>query len=294
MPSSKMNWIKSGGFYGMTPAAQREMKLQRDGTNFVANPSDPKVRASYKFKGWDAASPLPEEYDKPMCWLPMNMDNSSGGQVWVTSDKWGSLNGKLLFMSYGKCTLFEVMPDEVDGVKQGAMVQLPLKFNSGVMRGRVNPKDGQVYVCGLKGWQTSATRDGGFYRVRYTGKPVRMAEEFHATQEGVRVSFSCPVDPKSAADPANYNVERWNYKYSGSYGSPEMSVTTPDQKKHDKLEVKSARVLRDGKTVVLKIEDMRPADQIKVQLGIDGADGEPITQEVYATAYKLGSNAGNN
>ena len=86
MPSSKLNWIKKGGFYGMTPAAQRPLVFQRGGTNFTANPSDPKDRAAFAFKSWgNATVPLPTSYDKPMAWLPMNMDNSSGGQLWVTS-----------------------------------------------------------------------------------------------------------------------------------------------------------------------------------------------------------------
>ena len=168
----------------MTPTAQRDLVLRRNGTNFTANPSDPQIRARFKFKGWDADSVIPDRYDAPLCWLPMSMDNSSGGQVWVTSDKWGPLKDRLLFMSYGKCTLFEVMMQEVDGVAQGGVVQLPLRFYSGLMRGRVNPRDGQVYVCGLKGWQTSATRDGGFYRVRYTGKPVHMPSSLNVHANG--------------------------------------------------------------------------------------------------------------
>jgi hypothetical protein len=176
MPSSKLDWIEKGGFYGMTPAAHRPLALRRGDTNFTADPSDPKARAEFKFKGWDAGSPQPESYDEPIGWLPMNMDNASGGQVWVTSDKWGPLKNRLLFMSYGKCTLFEVMIDKVEGARQAAMIQFPLKFNSGLMRGRFNPRDGQLYLSGLKGWQSSATRDGGLYRVRYTGGPVRMPD----------------------------------------------------------------------------------------------------------------------
>jgi hypothetical protein len=288
MPASKLNWIEKGGFYGMTPAAQRELKLHRDGTNFVANPSNPKVRAALKFKGWDAGSPMPEGYDKPISWLPMNMDNSSGGQVWVTSDKWGPMKDHLLFMSYGRCTLFEVMLNEVQGTRQAAMIQLPLKFNSGIMRGRFNTRDGQLYLCGLKGWQTSATHDGGFYRVRYTGAPVRMPTAFHATQNGAQIIFASPVQSKSAADVANYSVERWNYQWTGAYGSPDFSVSDPTQKRRDKLEVKSARVSSDGKTVFLEIADMKPADQIRIRYSIDDAEGSPLAQEIYATAYKLG------
>jgi len=289
MPSSKLNWVQKGGFYGMTPAAQKEMKLRRDGTNFVANPSDPDARAKFNFKGWEGASPIPESYDQPMVWLPMSMDNSSGGQVYVTSDKWGPMNGKLLFMSYGKCTIFEVMTDEVDGLQQGAMTQFPLKFYSGLMRARFNPKDGQLYACGLKGWQSNATRDGGFYRVRYTGQPVRMPVAFKATHTGATLSFSAPLNAKTAVDAGNYSAERWNYHYSGSYGSPEFSVSEPTQKKHDKLDVKSVRVSADGKTITLQIDGMKPSDQLKIKYNVDAADGTPLSQEVYATVHKLGS-----
>ncbi len=289
MPSSKLNWVEKGGFYGMTPSAQRPLTLKRDGTNFVANPSDPKARERFKFKGWDASSPIPSGYDQPIAWLPQSMDNSSGGQLWVTSKKWGPLNDRLLFMSYGKCTLFEVMPDTVEGTRQAAMVQLPLKFYSGLMRGRINPKDGQVYLSGLRGWQTSATKDGGFYRVRYTGAPVRMPAAFHAAKNGVQIGFTTALDPKTAADPASYSVERWNYLWCGAYGSPEFSVNTPGEKKHDTLDVKSARLLPDGKSVWLEINDLKPADQIKVKVSVDSADGASMSQEIYGTIYKLGA-----
>jgi hypothetical protein len=288
IPSSKVSWIQKGGFYGMTPTAQREMTLTRGGTNFTANPSDPEARKKFGFKGWNEGSPQPEGYDQPFAWLPQSMDNSSGGQLWVTGEKWGPFKDRLLFMSYGKCTLFEVMTEEVDGVKQAAMVQFPLKFNSGLMRGRMNPRDGQVYVAGLKGWQTSGTKDGGFYRVRYTGKPVRMPAEFHAVKEGVKITFTCALDAKTATDAANYNVERWNYVWSGAYGSPEFSVSEPGKKKHDALEVKSARLLPDGKTVVLQIDDMKPADQMRIKYSINAADGTEVAQEIYNTVYKLG------
>lgn len=288
IPSSKLSWIEKGGFYGMTPVAQRSLTLQRDGTNFVANPSEAEARAKFNFKGWDAGSPSPATYDEPFAWLPQNMDNSSGGQLFVTSKKWGPLNGSLLFMSYGKCTLFEVMDEVVDGTRQAAMFQLPLKFNSGLMRGRVNPRDGQVYLSGLRGWQTSATRDGGFYRVRYTGAPARMPSAFHAAKNGIEIGFTTALDAKTAADPASYSVERWNYLWSGAYGSPEFSVKTPGEKKHDTLEVKSARLLPDGKSVWLEIADLTPADQVKIKFSVDAADGTLMTQEIYGTIRKLG------
>ena len=47
------------------------------------------------------------------------MDNSSGGQVWVTSDKWGPLKGQLLHLSYGRVSLFHDAQEKVSGDDAG-------------------------------------------------------------------------------------------------------------------------------------------------------------------------------
>ena len=289
MPASKLNLIKKGGFYGMTPAAQRELTLTRNGTNLTLNPSDPKARAALRVRAFDAQAPVPLDYDQPICWLPKGMDNSSGGQVWVTSDKWGPLKDHLLFMSYGRGTLFHVMQENVDGVTQAAMVKFPLKFSTGLMRGRVNPKDGQVYVCGVRGWQTDGSKDGGFYRVRYTGKPVHTPVGFHALKNGLQLVLPNPLDPDSATDVANYAVDMWNYLYSPNYGSQEYSVADPTVKTHDKLDVKSARLSADCRSVSLEIPGLRPANQVRIKLNLKAADGTAISQDIYATIHKLGN-----
>jgi hypothetical protein len=194
----------------------------------------------------------------------------------------------MLFMSYGRGTLFHVMTEEVDGVTQAGMVKFPLKFQTGLMRGRVNPKDGQVYVSGLRGWQTDGTKDGGFYRVRYTGKPVHTPLELHALKDGLQIQFTGELDPVSATDLASYAVEEWNYTYSGNYGSPELSVADPNAKKHDKVEIKSARLAKDRKTVLLEIPGLQPVNQMKIKMNLKAADGTAINQEIYNTIHKLG------
>jgi hypothetical protein len=289
MPASKLNLVKRGGFYGMMPAAQRELELRKGEKTYKLNPSDPKLRKEQAIAPFDKDAPIPVDYDQPICWLPMNMDNSSGGQVWATTAKWGPLRNHMLFMSYGRGTLFHVMTEEVDGVTQAGMVKLPLKFQTGLMRGRVNPKDGQVYVSGLRGWQTDGAKDGGFYRVRYTGKPVHTPLELHALKDGLQIQFTGELDGASAADLASYAVEQWNYTYSGNYGSPDVSVIDPATKKHDKLEIKSARLAKDKKTVLLEIPGFQPANQMKIKMSLKAADGAAINQEIYNTIHKLGS-----
>lgn len=290
MPSSKLNLVKPGSFMGMVPAAQRGLTLRyADGREIALNPSDPEARKQNKLKGWDKEMPIPVSYDEPIAWVPMRWDNSSGGQVYVTSSKWGPWEGAPLFMSYGKCLLYGVLWDEIDGTVQASLVPFNLKFQSGVMRGRFSPRDGQLYLSGLKGWQNAATRDGGLYRVRYTGKAVRMPVKSHVASNGIEITFSCDLDSKTAADPTSYSLELWNYRYSGGYGSDELSVKTAGKKGHDKLEIKSAKLYPGSRTVFLEVDGLERADQYGVKFNLDAADGTKLSSEIIGTIRRLGA-----
>jgi hypothetical protein len=167
----------------------------------------------YGFGGPKKTDARPLGYDNPLCWMPRSQDNSSGGQVWVTSDKWGLPRGQMLHLSYGYCAALVAMHETIEdehGVKvtQGGTVKLPLFFESGVCRGRFRESDGQLYVCGLMGWQTAAAKDGCLQRVRYTGKPVNLPIALHVKPKGIELTFSEPLDPETAGDADNYFIEQ--------------------------------------------------------------------------------------
>jgi hypothetical protein len=236
--------------------------------------------------------PVPENPDLPLCWMPMDVDNSSGGQVWVTSDRWGPLQGRLLHMSYGTCSLFLVDAEMVGDQIQGGVVRFPLSFVSSCMRARFHPVDGQLYITGFQGWQTSAAEEGGFQRVRYTGKPLLMATELHVTDKGVYLTFLEPLG-EGAEDADSYGVEIWNYLYSGNYGSPELSILHPERVREqgkdnrDPLPVKSAKLSPDRRTVFLAVEGMRPVMQMKVTWNVDSAAGAKMKGEVHNSIHSL-------
>ena len=264
VPSSRVNWVEQGGFYGHVFTAHR--------------------------------SPTPEDYDKPLLWLPHQMDNSSGGQVWVTSDKWGPFKGDLLHSSYGKCSLFKVMYEDAGGVMQGAAVRFPLNFDSGIMRGRFSPFDGQLYLAGLRVWQSSGAREGTLQRVRYTGKPVNMPKDLHIKPTGIEITFTNPLDAELAKDPENYAVDQWNYLWAQTYGSKMYSVKDPTKTLGDKgqsaykgedVKIKSVKVSNGNKTVFLELENVQPVMQYRVRYNLDSADGELVRQEVYGTINKV-------
>ena len=210
-----------------------------------------------------------------------------------SSTRWGALKGRLLHLSYGQCALFLTMMNEVDGQVQGGAVKFPgLSFDSGISRARMNPKDGQVYVCGLKGWQTRAARDGTFQRVRYTNKPVQMPEKLSVGKDTITIGFTTPLDPETAGDVDSYSIQQWNYVWSEDYGSPELSVSEPEKLKHDEVPVESVEVSPDRKSVTLHIPGLRPVMQMRIAMNLDTADGQTLEYEIYHTINRVPGQSG--
>jgi len=249
----------------------------------------------YGYGGPKVTPERPLGYDPPLCWLPHGVDNSGGSQLWVpqprtgVSVNWGPLAGHLLHLSWGRCQMLLVLRDEVDGTPQGAAVQLPGRFLSGPMRGAFNPRDGHLYVVGSTGWQTSALKDGCFQRVRYTGKPLHLPVEWHARNSGLAITFSEPLDKETAEDPGSYGLQQWNYRYAAQYGSKDWSVAKPNQEGHDPVEVHSAKLLPDGRTVFLQIQALIPVMQLQIQYNLTEKEGAPMRGKLYATINRLPS-----
>jgi glucose/arabinose dehydrogenase len=278
-PVCRLNWIKQGGFYGVPPLAHRTTE--------------------------------PTDYDRPLCWMPKDVDNSSGGQVWVTSDQWGPWKGQLLHLSYGTCSLYGVLPQEVafrgQPQMQGGLTRFNVNFDSGAMRARFNPKDGQLYVVGLRGWQTTAVKNGCFQRVRYTGEKVRTPLDLKVTQGRVEVRFGEALDPAVAKDPGSWNIEIWNYLWSAAYGSPELSTKVKpvaaaevgndgkpefskeqmSQTKHDLLKVTRVELSADGRTAILYLADLVPCMQMSLKYNVRSADGTELSGRITNTIHAL-------
>ncbi len=253
-PSSPINWIKKDGFYGFQLDAYADSKVG--------------PRAN------------------PLCWVPYDEDNSCGGQVWGGAN-WGPLSNRLLHMSYGKCKLFATLIEKYGDDVQGGVVKFPLEFASGIMRARVNPTDGQVYVVGMKGWQTSAPQTGCLQRVRYTGKPYNAPMDVKIANNGLTIAFNEKLDPTSAQDASNWDVRRFNIKYSSAYGSEEYSLEDPtkhhkcgNRAERDVVEIKSAKLEPDGKTVKLELANIKLCTNMVISYKIDAVDGTKLKQDL--------------
>jgi hypothetical protein len=234
---------------------------------------------------------VPTDYSRHICFLPMDVDNSGGGQTWVTSDKWGPLKGSLLHCSYGKGTLHGILQEKVGDMVQGGAYKFPVKFESGMMRPRFNPVDGQLYITGLKGWQTNGSKDAAFQRVRYTGKPVTLPSGLKVTDKGITISFTGTLDTAMASDAQNYSVEQWNYAWTKEYGSPDFKVSDPKAKGHDPVEIKSVTVNPDKKSVFLEIPGLQPVMQMSIKMNLKSSDGAAIPDRIVNTINVVGKSS---
>ncbi len=217
--------------------------------------------------------------EPPLCWITNAFDRSPAELLWVTSDRWGPLNGALLNLSYGYGKVFLVPHERVGNVMQGGMIELPLPtFPTGVMRGRFQPQDGQLYLAGMFSWAGNATHPGGLYRVRATGQPIQLPVGLHATQRGLTLNFTEKLDPASI-EPKNIQVKTWGLKRSANYGSKHYDEQS--------LTVERCTLSADGRTLTVDLPAIRPTWCMEIQYSFRSARGQPATGVLHNTIHAL-------
>ena len=251
-PKNRINYVKEGGFYG-----------NMYGYHDVTDDSD-------------------EAMEQPLCWITNAFDRSPGELLWVPENaNWGAMNGKLLNLSYGTGKVFAVPHEKMpNGQAQGGMVSLGLDFPTGIMRGRFHPDNGQLYATGMFAWAGSKHQDGGFYRIRATGKAKNMPIELTASPEGIHLGFTDALDRVAAIDVENYRIKVWNLKRTKNYGS----------KHYDEKPLKVARVdlSDDGKSVSLTIPEISTTWCMEIKIQIKDAAGNTVERVIHNTIHQLG------
>ncbi len=249
-PKNRINWVHPGGFYG-------------------------------NMMGYhDRTSSADADMRPPLVWITNEMDRSPGELLRVTSPKWGPLQGSLLSLSYGAGRIFVVPNENIGGQLQGAVAQLPIPdFPTGVMRGRFHPGDGHLYACGMFAWAGNRQADGGFYRLRATGKPSWLPIAFHARENTLEIRFTDPLDPAFAANPENYALKAWSLKRSANYGSKHIG--------EHPLPVAKAALSADNQTLLLHIPTLHPTHSLELKATLRAPSGHGFTRTLHATIHTL-------
>ncbi|MFT6806951.1 MAG: hypothetical protein ACJA01_000169 [Saprospiraceae bacterium] len=220
--------------------------------------------------------------EEPMVWVDMEFDRSPSELLWVDSDKWGPLKGGLLSFSYGYGKIQLVLHEEIDGQKQGGVIDLPgMKFYTGVMRGRFHPSDGQMYLCGMEAWSTSQNmRTGDLYRIRYTGQPLSVPIGLEMDEEGVILTFAEVLNVTQAKKINNYQISTWDLLRSKKYGSDRHNVS--------ELNISRVKLFGKGKKVKLFLPEIKPVDVMTISYDLTNEDGIEMKGTVQNTIHNLG------
>jgi len=250
-PKNRINWVKPGGFYG-----------NMFGYHDVTDTSDAAMQ-------------------QPLCWITNDFDRSPAELLWVDSQRWGSLNGSLLNLSYGYGQIYVVPHETIEGQMQGGMCGLPLpRLPTGIMRGRFHAGDGQLYGCGMFAWAGNQQQPGGFYRIRKTERPAHLPIGLRARQTGMQIDFSAPLDPQSASDIQNYAVKTWSLKRTANYGSPHFNEKP--------IAVTAARLSQDGQHLHLEIPRIQPTWCMEIKYTLRDTAGHPVEGTIHNTVHRLG------
>src|SRR5258707_479922 len=75
----------------------------------------------------------------------------------------------------------------------------------------------------------------------------------------------------------------WAAWRRAAYGSLEYSVANPAKKGHDTVEVKSAKLQADGRTVFLEIPGLGPVMQMGITYKLKAAGGADVEGAIYNT-----------
>ncbi len=97
-----------------------------------------------------------------------------------------------------------------------------------------------------------------------------------STPDGFELTFTQPIDKKTAEDPKSYDLLTYTYIYQSSYGSPEVDHTRP--------EITAIKAGADGKSVRLTINGLQLGHVHELHCdGIRNTEGNPCSTPTRST-----------
>jgi hypothetical protein len=171
--------------------------------------------------------------------------------------------------------------EKVDGKYQGACFPFRKGFDSGSLALEY-AADGSMFVYGTdRGWGARGGKSYALQRLIWTGKVPFEIQEMRVKPDGFELTFTEPVDIRTAADPASYSLETYTYIYQSEYGSPEVDKTKPA--------IKSIAINADGMKARMVIDGLQIGHVHELHApGVKNAKGANLLHDAaYYTLFYL-------
>ena len=243
VPVCKLQEIRPGEFYGHRPSL--------------------KWKPGYRER--DDVPVIP-----PAIWFPYSLSRSATEPVWdTTGNKFGPFAGQCFVGELTNSRIVRVFLEEVDGRMQGACFNFREGFQSGVNR-LAFASDGSLFVAQTnRGWGSIGGQPHGLQRVAFTGEMPFEIQSMSVTPGGWKLTFTKPVDRKTAATRTSYFLESYTYHLWSTYGSPEIE--------RRQNEISELTVAEDGLSVHLTVPRRETGRVYHLQVrGLRAADGAEL------------------
>ncbi len=219
----------------------------------------------------------------PAVWFPYPHMGRSHSDIVCdeTGGKFGPFAKQLFVGDQATSQIVRVYLEKVGGEYQGACFPFRRGFQCGVMR-MCWGKDGSMFAGQTnRGWGSSGGKPYGLQRVVWTGKTPFEVLEMKAKSDGFELTFTQPVEPKTAKDLGSYKMQSWTYYLHNNYGCKPID-THP-------LKITKVEVGRDNLSVRLIVKGLQPGYVNELRLsGVRSAEGLPLLHaEAYYTLNKI-------
>jgi len=131
-----------------------------------------------------------------------------------------------------------------------------------------------MFVGGTnRGWGSRGSSEYSLERLEWTGKVPFEVLTMKVNPTGFDLTFTKPVDAKTASDVDSYRLPTYTYIYQSSYGSPEVDATTAT--------IKQATVSDDGLTVSLIVDGLQIGHVHELHMdGVRSQEEQPLWHPV--------------
>lgn len=259
--SSSLKWLKPGSFQG-NPSGNKFAKL--------ANlPAPPEVADKSRILTERTKHP---EFVPPAVVFPHGKVGQSptGIACDQSGGKFGPWETQLFVGEQTHSQVQRVCLEQVNGLYQGAVFHFLDGFECGLIPIRLDQDAGVLFAGGSnRGWASRGGKPFTFERVKWTGRTPFEIRTMSAAPEGFTLTFTAPVDPATAGDPASYAMDTFTYIYQAEYGSPVVDET--------RAKVTAAAVSPDRKSVRLKVDGLVRGHIHHLKANsVKSADGDPL------------------
>ncbi|WP_149243879.1 plastocyanin/azurin family copper-binding protein [Dyadobacter sp. 32] len=215
----------------------------------------------------------------PTVWFPHTLVgiSTSDFKEDVTNGAFGPFAGQMFVGDQGHSIITRVDLEKVNGTWQGTVFPFREGFMSGVLRLNWG-LDGSLFVGQTsRGWAATGKEKFGIQRLVWTGKMPFEMKNVRSMPDGFEITFTMPIDKKTAANAEAYKLSSFNYKYHHTYGSPIINTK--------ELTLKGIVVSDDGMRVRLVLDPAALRKGYVHELKAEGVKSAEGTSLLHATGY---------